>query len=392
MPDKLFQNYFSQIANPEYRRAQQQQNLFSNLLQYGAQMRAAGAPTTNVGQPALLASQALSTLGQNMNKGNQAYQNQLINAIKLKSLMTKNQIAQNQMAARKNLANKFTPGSKEEAAILANIPLSSVGVLTGRPAAKIQELQFLQALEKQYPPTKDAKTGEWVDHPMVAQFKKQINPQNIIQLGDRAITVDRGGNVTSTFAKGLPPEKDPDYIRQTDLTKLLLPKIEEDRDLANLSLRNIKQKSEFLRMLKSDDVQMSTGAYANLELQINKIKAMITNDDELKEKITNTEFATARMGADVFALLKPLGIGARGLDTPAERQFLQKVLTGEIELERETLIKMTEQAIKSNKKVVNDFYNRITSSKGNLYKEYFDQLGEDKEIYNLNIKKKYNLE
>lgn len=39
------------------------------------------------------------------------------------------------------------------------------------------------------------------------------------------------------------------------------------------------------------------------------------------------------MGADVFAMLKPLGIGARGLDTPAERKFLQEVLTGKIGLQ-----------------------------------------------------------
>ena len=89
----LSQNYFSRLLDPKYRQAQQQQNLFSNLLQYGAQMRAAGAPTTNVGQPALLASRALGTLGQNLMKGNQAYQKQLMDAIKLKSMMDTNQLA-----------------------------------------------------------------------------------------------------------------------------------------------------------------------------------------------------------------------------------------------------------------------------------------------------------
>ena len=118
MNDKLFQNYFSQIANPEYRQAQQQQNLFSNLLQYGAQMRAAGAPTTNVGQPALLASRALGTLGQNMNKGNQAYQNQIINAIKLKSLMRQNELAQEKRKNIQAYAETLPPG-KARAAVLA---------------------------------------------------------------------------------------------------------------------------------------------------------------------------------------------------------------------------------------------------------------------------------
>ena len=126
MNDKLFQNYFSQIANPEYRQAQQQQDLFSNLLQYGAQMRAAGAPTTNVGQPALLASQALGTLGQNMNKGNQNYQNQLMNAIKLKSLMRENELAQGELAARKAFAELYPENSPERAAILAGVSLNQI--------------------------------------------------------------------------------------------------------------------------------------------------------------------------------------------------------------------------------------------------------------------------
>ena len=42
-------------------------------------------------------------------------------------------------------------------------------------------------------------------------------------------------------------------------------------------------------------------------------------------------------------MLKPLGIGARGLDTPAERDFLIAVLTGDATKMRSTFKVMLEQ-------------------------------------------------
>ena len=45
-------------------------------------------------------------------------------------------------------------------------------------------------------------------------------------------------------------------------------------------------------------------------------------------------------GKEVFPLIKALGIGARGLDTPAERKFLREVLTGDKTLTKATLLEM----------------------------------------------------
>jgi hypothetical protein len=41
-------------------------------------------------------------------------------------------------------------------------------------------------------------------------------------------------------------------------------------------------------------------------------------------------------------MIGTLGIGARGMDTPAEREFMRQVLTGTIALNKETLIRMAE--------------------------------------------------
>jgi hypothetical protein len=57
-------------------------------------------------------------------------------------------------------------------------------------------------------------------------------------------------------------------------------------------------------------------------------------------EVFKTEYLDALMGSEVFPLIKELGIGARGLDTPAEREFLRKVMTGDIVLNKQTLLKM----------------------------------------------------
>ena len=83
--------YFTQLADPDYRKAMQSQNLFSNLLNFGAQMSAAGAPSTDPGYAGRTRAGALAGLGQGLMSGNQAYRDQMMNAIKLKTLMSQEQ-------------------------------------------------------------------------------------------------------------------------------------------------------------------------------------------------------------------------------------------------------------------------------------------------------------
>ena len=53
--------------------------------------------------------------------------------------------------------------------------------------------------------------------------------------------------------------------------------------------------------------------------------------------LENTELLNADMRAGVFRAINDLGIGARGIDTPAERNFLIAVLTGDASSQRSTL-------------------------------------------------------
>ena len=60
-----------------------------------------------------------------------------------------------------------------------------------------------------------------------------------------------------------------------------------------------------------------------------KTKEHIRKFGMTKEALRNTQVVNAFMRRGVFRAIKELGIGARGIDTPAERDFLISVLTGD---------------------------------------------------------------
>ena len=63
--------------------------------------------------------------------------------------------------------------------------------------------------------------------------------------------------------------------------------------------------------------------------------------DLIDSDVSNDQYLEALLGSQVFAMIKTLGIGARGLDTPAERDFLIQVMTGKRSDDKEAIMRMT---------------------------------------------------
>jgi hypothetical protein len=82
------------------------------------------------------------------------------------------------------------------------------------------------------------------------------------------------------------------------------------------------------------------------------------------------------MGSEVFPMIKALGIGARGMDTPAERDFMRKVLTGEISLNKGTLVEMARMRKRVAERAIDRWNKRV--DKGELDK-FFEASGVAKE-------------
>mgnify|MGYP003652552934 CR=1 FL=1 len=101
---------------------------------------------------------------------------------------------------------------------------------------------------------------------------------------------------------------------------------------------NVKEIDFLISRLQATDGSI-LGFLTNLNLLKNRVMAKAGNQDALK-KVNDAEMINSLSGKEVFELIKALGIGARGLDTPAERKFLRAVLTGTNELTKETLLEM----------------------------------------------------
>ena len=125
-----------------------------------------------------------------------------------------------------------------------------------------------------------------------------------------------------------------------EVAKLAARQDIELADKAAAIPQNIAKIDESLDLLYNSD--LSTGLGAEMFNVMDKARAKFLGDKGAGIRVENTEYLDALLGSDVFPQISALGIGARGLDTPAEREFLRNVITGTIKLDKGTLIRMTE--------------------------------------------------
>lgn len=131
----------------------------------------------------------------------------------------------------------------------------------------------------------------------------------------------------------------------------------------------VQQTDDLLNQLRTGDV--NTGISADLRTGISRMQALLGGKDAAKNA-TDTQIADVMMGSQVFPLIQSLGIGARGMDTPAEREYMRKMLTGELGLEKGTLIKMAEIRKEAAQKDIEKWNKNV--DEGNL-DAYFKNVG-----------------
>ena len=128
-----------------------------------------------------------------------------------------------------------------------------------------------------------------------------------------------------------------------------------------------------------DKGELHTGMFADFKTNISRILS-VAGSDVSSGYASRTQLLEALLGSDVFPMIKQLGIGARGLDTPAEREFLLKVMTGDIKMEADTIRKMTEIRQRISKKIIEKYNNKV--EKGGF--DYYTELtGEDVPLINI---------
>ena len=133
---------------------------------------------------------------------------------------------------------------------------------------------------------------------------------------------------------------------------------------------NIQKIDSAIELLKTGDT--TTGLGAELRTNIDRARALFAGDIKAGKKVADTQILDALLGSDVFSMIQSLGIGARGLDTPAERDYLRQVMTGTIQMDNNALVRLSEIRRNIEVRAIEKYNTQL--EKGELNK-YFETQG-----------------
>jgi hypothetical protein len=143
-------------------------------------------------------------------------------------------------------------------------------------------------------------------------------------------------------------------------------------DSAQSAAENLPKLYNTLILINNSDA--ITGIGSEVLKNVERVKAQFLADKNAGKKVSDTEVLDAMLGSDVFPMIQSLGVGARGMDTPAEREFLRGVMTGTTALDKDTLRRMTEIRINLAKRAIERYNTNVESGK---YKPVAQALGSE---------------
>jgi hypothetical protein len=130
---------------------------------------------------------------------------------------------------------------------------------------------------------------------------------------------------------------------------------------AQSAAENLPKLYDTLNLINTSDA--ITGIGSEVLKNVERVKAQFLADKNAGKKVSDTEVLDAMLGSDVFPMIQSLGVGARGMDTPAEREFLRGVMTGTTALDKDTLKRMTEIRINLAKRAIEKYNRNVESGK-----------------------------
>ena len=258
-------------------------------------------------------------------------------------------------------------------ALPAKIGASAANLRKGEQAARLAALQGAQAEQATARAANLALTEQQQD--LLADIAKQKSSRLLTMEQKEALAannpdfdvnlpwqVDQAGEYS--IAGGRPPVPLVDMGENTleaEAVKALLPPLVESYQGARNATKNIRKIDETLTLLEKGDVD--TGFGAEFRQNVRNALTLFSDDPEMVNTLTDTQLLNAALGQEVFGSIEALGIGARGLDTPAEREFLREVVAGRITLTKDTLIRMAQLRRKVEVNAINDWNETVASGR-----------------------------
>jgi hypothetical protein len=150
-----------------------------------------------------------------------------------------------------------------------------------------------------------------------------------------------GDNMEIVIQNAISSEGEPAYNKKAG--ELMA---QADIDLAatlSPALNTLKNTNQVFATLDSGGTTTGIGStlVTNAKRIGNQIMKALGQKDLISSDVSDDQYLEALLGSQVFAMIKTLGIGARGLDTPAERDFLISVMTGARTMDKEAIMRLT---------------------------------------------------
>jgi hypothetical protein len=232
-------------------------------------------------------------------------------------------------------------------ALPAKIGASAANLRKGEQAARLAALQGAQAEQATVRAANVALAEQQQD--LLADIAKTKSFRSLTreEKEARGLDVDRPWQVDADgklYAPGSAGDSITINSGQTYADAIAEFVAKDDQKVASdaeKAVSNIVKIDQTLEQIARADI--NTGVGAMFFTTLDRFKGQFLNDPDAANRATQDQYLDALLGSEVFAQIGALGIGARGLDTPAEREFLREVLTGTRSLNKDTLIRMTEQ-------------------------------------------------
>jgi hypothetical protein len=194
-----------------------------------------------------------------------------------------------------------------------------------------------------------------IDHDDYLKYSK-LPDDIVLGKNDRLIS----GTDHSTLAEGMKDAEENPYAKSAfTKNEAMLNEVQDAWD-------TYQQHKESLKILDGNP-EVFTGKLSKLKEDITdwvlntnsnfspEFKAQFQKTGLTKEALKNTQILNALQRRGVFRAIKELGIGARGIDTPAERDFLIKVLTGDSSMDIDSFRFLIRDNMAIQKQKINDF-------------------------------------
>lgn len=251
------------------------------------------------------------------------------------------------------------------------------------------EVEYKDAGDRLVPVNK--RTGEPVSNLQpIPKVETTDKLTNLIRIRDRLVAENPNNPNIKPYNDAIEKESQraPAQVTQINMPfesnyqKTLGTKVAETQlneyETANKAANNIQKIDMTLNQIQNSDA--TTGLGAEVINNVNRFRAQFLNDKKAGKKVADTQILDAFLGSDVFPQIGALGIGAKGLDTPAEREFLRQVMTGTINMDKAALLRMTQIRRDIEKRAIDRYNKGVQQGK---YDKFFDATGYQKEQINI---------